>query len=177
MISRSSTMENFIADHTMLPYYIRFLPLERRHNAMELLLAMDKKFYDAIYVRKNKSKKRQYMRYCPLCAAADREKYGETYWHRIHQMHGIRICPTHHCYLIETDIRMDSRVSPSLVTSEEVVNTQNPIILSENPITFAARRISLSTRHAGLAYPSAFTTCPKGATNYSSRNRQYSLST
>ena len=44
MISRSSTMENFIADHTMLPYYIRFLPLERRRKAMELLLAMDKTF-------------------------------------------------------------------------------------------------------------------------------------
>ena len=48
IITRSSTMEDFIAKHTMLPYYIRFLPLERRRKAMDLLLAMDRTFYDAI---------------------------------------------------------------------------------------------------------------------------------
>ena len=78
IITHSSTMEAFIAEHTMLPYYIRFLPLERRQRAMERLIAMDRTFYDAIYVRQKKSKQRQYMRYCPLCAAADREQHGET---------------------------------------------------------------------------------------------------
>ena len=33
IITRSSTMEDFITKHTMLPYYIRFLPLERRRNS------------------------------------------------------------------------------------------------------------------------------------------------
>ena len=37
IITRSSPMEDFITKHTMLPYYIRFLPLERRRKAMDLL--------------------------------------------------------------------------------------------------------------------------------------------
>ena len=39
------------------------------------------------------------MRYCPLCAAADREKHGETYWHRKHQLPGVEICLKHRCRL------------------------------------------------------------------------------
>lgn len=35
------------------------------------------------------------LRYCPQCAAADREAYGESYWHRIHQVRGIYICAQH----------------------------------------------------------------------------------
>ena len=58
IITRSNSLEAFIAEHTMLPYYIRFLPLERRRKAMDLLLAMDRTFYDAIYVRQKKSETR-----------------------------------------------------------------------------------------------------------------------
>lgn len=99
IITRNTPMETFIAQHTMLPYYIRFLPLGRRRKAMDLLLAMDRTFYDAIYVRQKKSERRQFMRYCPLCAAADREQHGETYWHRKHQLPGVEICLKHRCRL------------------------------------------------------------------------------
>lgn len=137
MISRSSTMENFIADHTMLPYYIRFLPLERRRKAMELLLAMDKTFYDAIYVRKNKSKQRQYMRYCPLCAAADREKYGETYWHRKHQLPGVEICLEHRCRLENSSngILSDNQRF-KLIHAELVIPEDTPVNLDVSDLEY-----------------------------------------
>ena len=137
MISRSSTMENFIADHTMLPYYIRFLPLERRRKAMELLLAMDKTFYDAIYVRKNKSKQRQYMRYCPLCAAADREKYGETYWHRKHQLPGVEICLEHRCRLENSSngITVESQRF-KLIHAEMVIPQYTPVNLDVSDLEY-----------------------------------------
>ena len=32
-------------------------------------------------------------------AVADREKYGETYWHRKHQLPGVEICLEHRCRL------------------------------------------------------------------------------
>ena len=39
----------------------------------------------------------QYLRYCPECAKEDIKKYGETYWHRLPQLPGIKICPKHGC--------------------------------------------------------------------------------
>ena len=39
----------------------------------------------------------QYLRYCPECAKEDIKKYGETYWHRLPQLPGVKICPKHGC--------------------------------------------------------------------------------
>lgn len=44
------------------------------------------------------------MRYCPLCAAADRQRYGETYWHRKAQLAGVDICLEHRCRLVDSNV-------------------------------------------------------------------------
>lgn len=106
MITRGFPLEIFLEKHTLLPYYVRFLPLKRRRKAFQLLMDMDRTFYDALYIRKNKTARRRYMKYCPLCAASDRARYGETYWHRKHQLTGIDICLEHRCRLDETDIEI-----------------------------------------------------------------------
>lgn len=98
-VTREKRFEELVEKHTMLPYYICFLPLDRRKRAYEQILAMDRKFYDALYIRRKKTERRQYLRYCPLCAVSDRERYGETYWHRKHQLTEIDICLEHGCRL------------------------------------------------------------------------------
>lgn len=35
------------------------------------------------------------LKYCPVCFKEDKLKYGEAYWHRIHQVPGVLICPYH----------------------------------------------------------------------------------
>lgn len=37
--------------------------------------------------------------YCPECAKVDFKKFGEGYFHRIHQIPGVKVCPDHHCLL------------------------------------------------------------------------------
>lgn len=108
LITRKISFPTFIEKHTMLPYYIRFLPKERRCRALDLLTRMDKSFYDALYMQRSKTERRKYMRYCPLCAAADREQHGETYWHRKHQLPGIEICMEHSCRLEDSTVGIDS---------------------------------------------------------------------
>lgn len=43
----------------------------------------------------------QYLKYCPLCAYYDEEQYGVAYWHKVHQLVGISVCPIHNCHLAE----------------------------------------------------------------------------
>lgn len=120
IMARELPMETFIKKYTMLPYYIRFLPLERRRKAMDLLLANDRSFYNSIYVRQRKSERRRYMRYCPLCVAADREKYGETYWHRKWQLPDIEICLEHRCRLEMTDVGATAESQRFKLTPAEI---------------------------------------------------------
>ena len=46
--------------------------------------------------------------YCPLCVKLDREKYGETYWHLIHQLPDIWVCTEHGIQLRESKISVSS---------------------------------------------------------------------
>ena len=61
------------------------------------------------------------MRYCPLCVKEDRRAYGETYWHRIHQVQGMQICGRHGCYLAESDVSMERKAAPGLWNAESVI--------------------------------------------------------
>ena len=100
IIERYMTLQTFIEKHTMFPYYSRFLPVDRRRTALEYIMTRDVRYNDAMYKRKGKSQ----MRYCPLCAAADRQRHGETYWHRKAQLAGVDICLEHRCRLEDSTV-------------------------------------------------------------------------
>ena len=68
------------------------------------------------------------MRYCPLCAAADREQHGETYWHRKHQLPGVEICMEHRCRLENSSngITVESQRF-KLIHAEMVIPQYTPV--------------------------------------------------
>lgn len=125
IITSTMTIEDVVMKHTMFPYYGRFLKLERRSMAFDSLVNMRTDYRRLLPIPKNKTVR--YLRYCPICVQNDREKVGETYWHRVHQMVGVDVCPTHHCLLIDSSIPTNSTVSPSLITAEDVVSNFEPI--------------------------------------------------
>ena len=111
------TMEELIEKHTMFPYYGRFLPKETREKAFWALVGMKNTYYDLVKIPTRESRS---LCYCAECLKTDREKWGEGYWHRIHQMPGVRICPVHKCYLKDSGVRICSSKSPSLISIEEL---------------------------------------------------------
>lgn len=102
VITKKMSMQTFIEKHTMFPYYARFLKKERRSKALKSMLEMDGQYRNLLPINTGTSE--QYLRYCSCCVNEDREIYGETYWHRIHQIQGMRICPTHGCILIKSEV-------------------------------------------------------------------------
>lgn len=80
-------METLVREHTMFSAYARCLPDERKKAAFQSMIRMDGKHKNllAIPVRKNV----RTLRYCPVCVAEDRKKYGETYWRRGYQIESI----------------------------------------------------------------------------------------
>jgi hypothetical protein len=103
----------------MFPYYARFMPMKKRVEAFNALSAFESKlFYQKLTMNKSKTCDVRYLRYCPLCVKEDRKQFGETYWHRVHQIRHISICPQHLCFLINSNIPITSTASPILITAE-----------------------------------------------------------
>lgn len=132
VITKNISMETIIKEHTMFSYYGRFLKAERRKKAYEALLTMNGSVYNLLPIPTNKNNEKRYLRICPYCVEEDREKYGETYWHRLHQMIGVNICPIHNCKLINSSIIISSRSSPVLKTAEAAIDPFVEKIISEN---------------------------------------------
>lgn len=121
MITRDMTMEDVVLQHTMFPYYGRFLPLERRQRAFQALVSMQGNYHNLLPIPTRKGNANRCLRYCPMCADWDRQVYGETYWHRTHQMIGLAACPVHRCYLIDSSIVISGKMPPMLRSAEEVI--------------------------------------------------------
>lgn len=132
IITSDISFENIILNHTMFPYYSKFLPYERKIKAYQSFLNMDGNYYNLLPIPKRKNNALRYLRYCPLCATRDKEIYGETYWHRIHQLTGVNICTVHNCYLVNSNIPIIRKSSPMLLTAEEMTTQQTPICCTNN---------------------------------------------
>lgn len=137
MIARTMPLSEFVEKHTMLPYYTRFIPLERRKKAFDLITAMDRSFYDCLYMRKNKTEMRKYMRYCPVCASNDRKKYGETYWHRKHQLPGVEICLEHRCRLEDSSVGITVESQRfKLIHADLVIPEDTPVNMTVSDLEY-----------------------------------------
>lgn len=133
-ITRNMPMEQIVEQHTMFPYYGRFLPKERREKAFRALVDMTGNYHNLLPIPQRKSSANRYLRYCPVCAAHDREQYGETYWHRTHQMIGIHVCPIHKCYLMDSNVIISGKATPSLKTAEEMIPSAAMPVFANNDI-------------------------------------------
>lgn len=134
LLTKNMSFDELINQHTMFPYYGRFIKLERKKQAFDALVAMNTDYKNLLPIPKNKSCVSRKLRYCPMCATQDRQAYGETYWHRMHQMNGVNICPVHHCCLLDSSITTSSKQSPTLISAEEVISIPDNIAFSTNDL-------------------------------------------
>lgn len=121
LITRNKSIEAVINEHTMFPYYARFVSAERRNRAFQSLINKECNMNQVLNLETKNKVSNRCLNYCPACASEDREKYGETYWHRNHQIRGISVCARHGCYLHSSPIPMRKKTSPQLTAAELVV--------------------------------------------------------
>jgi hypothetical protein len=94
------TAETLIRDHTLLPLYVPFCPSERIEKVRQRIKGNGGfDIYQRIGIRAGSVRSPEFLRCCPGCDATDRLNYGETYWHRLHQLAGVEVCLEHGCFL------------------------------------------------------------------------------
>ena len=119
-IKKMYSMKDLVLNHTMFPQYARFIETENKKNA---LYKLTNDFCDAhhLFSILPRNEKDQYLKYCPLCMMEDREIYGETYWHRSHQIRNMIICTKHRCRLENSVVTAKSSLSFILEPAEMVL--------------------------------------------------------
>lgn len=119
-------IEELILNHTMFPQYARFIPLEQKKESM-YKLSKESGDVHHLFCVLPRGTGEQYLRYCPLCAAEDREKYGETYWHRKHQIRNMSTCTKHKCKLEESDVVAKSTQTFMFCPAENHIQNKEPV--------------------------------------------------
>ena len=99
--------------HSLLPFRLLFLPGEQKEEYLRRYLAGED--IQPRLLSLTKKLREHPLRYCPLCAQADREHYGESYWHTEHQIWIMPLCPVHGCRLMEVPYRDTMSLSRQLV--------------------------------------------------------------
>ncbi len=129
------TADTLIGEHTLLPFFAPFLPPARvaqlrddMRGAQGMGVHMRAGLMASTVPLPNT------LRFCPTCAAEDREQYGEWFWRRQHQVPGVHLCSKHHVWL---------EVSPVLIANRQ---TRHAYIAAENAIPcLPPSRASLNT--------------------------------
>lgn len=92
----SITADNLIQNHTLYPFYAPFLPPQRAKQIQESMKnSKGGNIHTTAGVMASTIFTPQYFRFCSECLQSDLDKYGETYWHRLHQIQGVIFCPVH----------------------------------------------------------------------------------
>ena len=66
------------------------------------------------------------LKYCPLCVREDRQLYGETYWHRKHQIRNMQTCYKHKCMLESSNVSAKSEQCYTFYSAEQYVKETTP---------------------------------------------------
>lgn len=132
-IDKMYPLRELVLNHTMYPQYARFIPLEQKKDALHKLCY---KNCDAhhLFAILPRCKDERYMKYCPVCAKEDRQKYGETYWHRKHQIRNMGICPKHKCKLQDSNVSAKSMNTYIFLAAENVVPYSEECVFADNPL-------------------------------------------
>ena len=120
------TIDTLISDHTLFPLYAPFLPPERRHLLRnQMITGNGAGFQHRLGMMTSHIPHHNWLRYCPQCAKDDRDRLGETYWHRLHQVSGVEICPVHATFLEDSTAGRGSQ-KQAFLSAERVIQLMPP---------------------------------------------------
>lgn len=128
--------EELIYNHTMFPYFTAFITEARAKRIYDYMLSDNgSKIYAELGLSNSYIKLNTYIRFCPECVEEDLKLYGETYWHRIHQVAGLNFCIKH------KKILYNSTVAVRLKNRQEYVNAMMEICINHEEKDFKSVEI------------------------------------
>ena len=90
------TVRELIINHTMFPFYAPFMPDKRAEKVFNVMCSnKGNSIHLETGIVASMISMPAFLRFCPQCIQDDKAKWGEAYWHRIHQIPCVMVCPIH----------------------------------------------------------------------------------
>ena len=114
------SVERVIDRHTLLPFFAPFLPQDRVKR-LRADMAEGNGYVTPLEagIRSRKIHLPEHLMYCPQCVIEDRTHFGDAYWHRLHQIPGVEVCPEHQCWLEMSRVAVSNSGNWGAYTSAE----------------------------------------------------------
>lgn len=130
------TPDKLIENHTLFPIYRPFLPIERAEKIYQAMISNSQirsnDIHYSIGLMASKIPIVKTLRFCPKCVHEDAKVYGEPYWHRIHQIFGVYVCPSHQTVLMEVnDLHIDQH-KHQFIPLEECFTENGILTVNDN---------------------------------------------
>lgn len=124
--------------HTGFQYYCLICwPSRRKEYYEAFCLDTAKNFKPAVHMAREISCDFHYLRYCPMCAGEELERYGEPYWSILHQIDGVDFCPVHGCRLCDSSVSKDD-TRKQLKPASQILTKRD---LAQTPPVFATTEL------------------------------------
>ncbi|HDX9630590.1 TPA: TnsD family transposase [Bacillus cereus] len=124
----------FIYNHTLFPYYGAFF-FPKQYQKVKSLMISDKgdRIHTTSGISASNILPKENFMHCSECCKEDMENYGEIYWHRIHQVPGVYICPKHQTFLYETivPVKAGNQHEYIIATPENTANKKKLLEVNE----------------------------------------------
>jgi hypothetical protein len=114
------TAGSLIDNHTLLPLYAPFMSRKRLIDCKRDMRGSKNHVQSRLGCTTNGMWSPNWLRFCPNCVVEDRETIGETYWHRLHQINGVEVCPKHLVFLENSGIQWRNPDSLSVFFAADV---------------------------------------------------------
>jgi hypothetical protein len=139
--------EQLIYGNTLLPFFSPFVPPDRLNKIYDEMCRGDRggSIHGRIGILTS-SIRSEFLNFCTICVKEDRLKYKqEPYWHRLHQVPGVIVCPEHNVFLEQSQVHvLKRRSTEAFVTARQALTMLPPVrpIDSSNPAHQAHLRIA-----------------------------------
>ena len=109
------TVEEIINKHTLYPFFTAFMDEDLSTRIFNLMKGSSCTGISGVVgIQMMSINKSKFLKFCPICMQEDIQIYGEYYWHRLHQVPGMLVCPKHKVPLENSTVSISSD-RPSLV--------------------------------------------------------------
>lgn len=126
------TIENLINHQTLLPFYNPFLPVAQKNRLVQDMRgSRGTGLYQRLGFFRAGIQFPAWLRFCPICVEVDEHQFGECYWHRLHQVPGVEVCPTHSVFLENSNVSAQHHLPRcEFVSAERGTKTTTPTELN-----------------------------------------------
>ena len=144
--STDLSVAQIIKCHTVLPYYAPFLTKDQLKHAQASMAGDGKGLMLKLGINASRLEGASRVRFCPVCLNEDICRVGAAYWHRVHQLPGVLVCPHHEQMLKVVDPSGYSRSSRQLNLPDDTAVQEHAFQLDANLDTLPAlHQIALSS--------------------------------